>query len=156
MSRTPRTSREAYRRVVEAGEDVALRRKVAAALGMEPRTTNELGSVFPEHSANAIRPRVNELLRMRCVRRDGTRTNPSGHEAYVNHLTQLGERYVRGEVNPDVEPPLSEHRRRVVYFARLYLRGETDRDMLRLALDRHDSVKQRMEPDWDPEDAELP
>ena len=144
------TRRSAYRDVRESGEDVTLRRQVANALSAEPMTTHELAQQFDTHGKNAIRPRVNELIRMGCVRRDGTRTNPSGHEAYVNRLTALGRDYARGADDPEPDPPVAEHRRKVVDAARAYLRGDCDRDILALAVERHDSAKRRVDPEWSP------
>ena len=87
MSSTPQTKTDAYKRVKESGEDVSLREKVAASIADKPATTSELSDRFPEHSSNALRPRVDELLRMGCVKRSDTRINPSGHEAYIHHLS---------------------------------------------------------------------
>lgn len=144
---TPQTKAEAYREVKKAGDDVALRRRIAAALTGGGRTTHELTTEF-DHSKNAIRPRLNELLRMGCVRRTDTRTNPSGHEAYVHELTTQGYRYAAGEIDPDPAPPLAEHRKRVVKVARAVCRGEADRDILQLAVERHDAAKRRADPEW--------
>jgi hypothetical protein len=148
MSTDTPTRTEAYQAIKEAGEDVALRRRIAAALAERPMTTHELAQAFPEHSKNAIRPRVNELLRMDCVARVDRRTNPSGHKAYVHELTTTGHAYVGGDVDPDPEPPVSEHRKRVVEIAREVARGKADRDVLTLAVQKHDAAKRRADPEW--------
>lgn len=150
MTDTPQTSIDAYEEVLDAGDDVTLRRRVAAALADEPMTTNELVRRFDEGS-NAIRPRVNELVRMGCVERDGKRRNPSGHMAYVHHLTPTGRRYVRGEVEPEPDPPVSELKTKVVEVSRAYLAGDVDRDILRLAVERHDDMRRRADPEWVPD-----
>lgn len=147
---TPSTSKEAYQQVLDEGEDVILRRRVAAALGDGSKTTHEIIQQFPEKSANAIRPRVNELIRMGCVERLGTRTNPSGHDAYVNHLTSRGERYALGEIEPTPSPPIAELKKEVVDTARAFLRGEAPEEDLRYAIMEHDDAKRRMDPGFDP------
>jgi len=146
---TPQTKADAYREVKEAGDDVALRRRIAAALTDRGMTTHEVAAAFPDHSKNAIRPRLNELLRMGCVRRADTRTNPSGHEAYVHELTAEGYRYAAGDADPDPDPTLAEHRKRVVDVARKVATGDVDRDILRLAVEKHDRAKRRSDPEWD-------
>lgn len=142
------TSTDAYKEIKEAGDDVALRRRVAAALASKPMTTSEVDDAFPEHSANALRPRVNELVRMDCAARKGKRENPSGHEAYVHHLTDLGHRYLEGDVDPEPTDTISGHQGKVVAIAREFLRGNADKDILQLAVENHDAAKQRMKPDW--------
>ncbi len=144
------TRRSAFKSVKEAGEDITLRRRVANALSATPMTTHELAKEIPDHGKNAIRPRVNELVRMGCVKREGTQTNPSGHEAYVHRLTALGRDWLRGVAEPDPDPPLADLRRKVVEVARAYSRGDCDRDILQLAVERHDAVKQDMDPEWSP------
>jgi predicted ArsR family transcriptional regulator len=150
MSTQP-TSVAALKQTVADGEDVSLRRQVAAALAERPQTTNELCDALPEHSANAIRPRVNELVRMGCVERDGTRENPSGHAAYVHHLTDTGRAYLDGECDPDPDPPLSEYRKRVVEVARQVTRADVDREVLDIAIEQHDKARQRADPEWSPD-----
>ena len=150
MSTTPDTKREEYKHVKESGEDVSLRRKVAASIAQEPTTTSELSDRFPEHSSNALRPRVNELLRMGCVERTGTRTNPSGHEAYVHVLTTRGERYLRGEVDPEPRPTLSELKTEVVTVARAVVNGDAQEAALETVVNDHDTAKLARDPDWTP------
>jgi len=147
---TPETKRDSFRAIKEAGDDVALRKKVAAAIALEPATTSELADRFAEHSSNATRPRVNELIRMGCVERSGTRTNPSGHEAYVHHITDTGERYLRGECDPDPNPTLSELKSEVVKTARAFCAGASNRDRLEQAITAHDGAKIRRDPEWHP------
>jgi len=149
-STTPDTKREAYKHVKEAGEDVSLRRKVAASIAETPATTSELSGRFPEHSSNALRPRVDELLRMKCVERSGTRTNPSGHDAYVHHLTNRGARYLRGEIDPDPGPTLSELKTEVVDVARAVVHDDAPIDALETLVENHDAEKLAREPDWTP------
>jgi hypothetical protein len=149
-SKTPQTKTDAYKHVKESGEDVSLRRKVAASIAQDPATTSELSDRFPEHSSNALRPRVNELLRMRCVERSGTRTNPSGHEAYVHVLTARGERYIRGEIDPDPRPTLSELKSDVVTVARAVVNGDAQEAALETVVNDHDAAKLARDPDWTP------
>lgn len=146
----PATKRESYRQIKDNDEDKSLRRRVAAAIALEPATTSELSGRFAERSANAIRPRVNELLRMGCVERTGTKENPSGHEAYIHELTPTGRRYLEGEVDPDPTPPLSELKTDVVDVARAYCAGLADESELSEAVKSHDGVKLRRNPDWSP------
>lgn len=144
MTLSQDTSVAALKAVRDSGEDVTLRRRIATLLRDEPLTTHELTQRL-DASSNAVRPRIDELLRMGCVRRDGTRTNPSGHRAYVNHLTGRGLAYARGEIDPEPEPPLSALQRRVVDVAREVARGNADVDVLHLAVEAHDSAKRRRE-----------
>jgi len=146
----PTTKVDAYTELKESGEDVSLRRQVAAAIASDPATTAGLADRFPDRSANAIRPRVDELLRMGCVERSGTRTNPSGHEAYVHVLTARGERYLRGEVNPDPRPTLSELKSDVVTVARAVVNGDTQEAALEEVVNDHDAAKLARDPDWTP------
>jgi len=145
----PTTKREAYRRIKARSEDVALRRRVAAALAAEPDTTAGLASRFPEHSSNAIRPRVNELLRMGCVKRDGTQRNASGHEAYVHHITPTGEAYLRGDRTPDPGPTVAERAKAVVEMAREVVTGEVTEEELRETVRAHDRTKVAFDPDFE-------
>jgi len=147
---TPRTKLEAYRAIKEAGEDISLRRKVAASIAQDPATTSELADRFDEHSSNALRPRVDELMRMGCVTRDGTRTNPSGHEAYVHHLTATGDRYLRGEADPDPGPTLSELKTEVVDMARAVVNDDASTDALETVIQNHDAAKLTRDPHWTP------
>ena len=149
-STTPDTKREAYKHVKASGEDVSLRKKVAASIAEEPATTSEISDRFPEHSSNALRPRVDELRRMGCIERSGTRTNPSGHEAYVHYLTTTGERYLRGEVDPDPGPTLSELKTEVVDAARAVVHEDAPVDALETVIQNHDAEKLAREPDWTP------
>ena len=149
-STTPQTKTDAYKRVKESGEDVSLRKKVAASIADDPATTSELSDRFPEHSSNALRPRVDELLRMRCIERSGTRTNPSGHEAVLHHLTNTGERYLRGEVDPDPGPTLSELKTEVVDAARAVVHDDAPIDALETVVQNHDAEKLARDPDWTP------
>lgn len=147
---TPRTKADAYRAVLDRGEDVTLRKQVAAHIAKDPATTPELAARLSGRSKNAIRPRVNELLRMGCVRREGTRTTASGHEAFVHHITTTGQRYLAGECDPDPDPPLSELAVDVVDVARRVVAGQADTDDLHTAVARYDGAKQRRNPDWQP------
>ena len=141
---TTDTSRAAYADTRATGTDVSLREQIAASLKANPATTHELGERFPERSANAIRPRVNELLRMKCIERRGTRENPSGHAAAVHHLTDLGRAYLRGEADPEPGPTLAERKSDVLRVARAYVEGRCDRDVLRCAVESYDAAAERM------------
>jgi len=147
---TPHTKTAAYREIKEAGEDISLRRKVAASIATEPATTSELSDRFPERSSNALRPRVYELLRMGCVERSGTRTNPSGHEAYIHHLTTTGERYLNGEIDPEPRPTLSELKTEVVDRARAVVHGDAPTEALDAVVNDHDTAKLARDPEWTP------
>lgn len=152
MANTPDTSVEAWQAIRDAGDDVSLRLRVAGVLADSPKTVTEITECFPEHSKNGVQPRVTELVRMGCVRRDGKRLNPSGHKAYVHHLTATGERYLRGEVEPEPDPTQSELQAEVVEVARQYLRNDdVSVDILHLAVERHDRMKARMDPQWSSE-----
>ena len=150
MSSTPQTKTDAYKQIKASGEDVSLRKKVAASIATDPATTSELSDRFPDHSSNALRPRVYELLRMGCVERSGTRTNPSGHEAYLHHLTNTGDRYLRGEVDPEPRPTLSELKTEVVDVARAVAHGDAPPEALESVVDDHDAAKLARDPDWTP------
>lgn len=143
----PETKIDAYQETKDSGEDVTLRREVAQELSVAPMTVHQLTKKFPERSKNAIRPRVNELLRMGCVKRNGKRTNPSGNEAYVHHITHLGERYAQGKVDPDPKPPVAELRREALETAREFLRGEESREDLAIAVERVDAMQAKMDPE---------
>lgn len=147
---TPKTSRDAYEAVVESGEDVILRRRVAAVLAGDPKTTHEIIQKIDGKKANTIRPRVTELIRMGCVKRLGTRENPSGHEAYVNHLTPLGEKYALGDADPTPRPTTATLKAEVVDTARAFLRGNATERELRVAVMKHDDAKRDMDPEWEP------
>ena len=149
--RTPTTKRDSYQHIKEAGEDEPLRRRVAAAIAQEPATTAELADRFPDYSNNAVQPRVNELLRMDCVVRQGKRENPSGHTAYIHHITERGKRYVDDEIDPDPTAPLAELKDDVVDVARSFCAGAATEDELRQAVKDHDGVKLRRNPDWSPD-----
>lgn len=150
MADTSETAKEAYRKIKDEGLDVSLRRRVAAELVESPLTNHELADLIEDHSGNSLQPRVNELVRMGCVERDGKRTNPSGHEAFVNHLTPTGERYVAGEIDPEPSPPLSELKRNVVDTTRDFLLGDAEEGDVRMALMAHDDMKRQLNPDWEP------
>ena len=142
------TKLEAYQTIKEEGTDISLRQQVALVLaGNEPLTTQEIAKQFPKRSLNAIRPRVNELLRMDCIKRDGRKTNPSGHDAYLHHLTDTGIRYLNGEVDPEPDPPIAELQRMVVKAARDYCNDKVDVAILKTVVDRNDRVQKRMDPD---------
>jgi hypothetical protein len=147
---TPRTKAEAYKRVKAAGDDVSLRVTIAASIADEPATTSELSDRFPNHSANAIRPRVDELLRMGCVKRSGTRTNPSGHDAYLHHLTERGDAYLRGDVDPEPGPTVSELKTEVVDVARAVVNGDAPPEALDAPIRTHDTTKLTRDPEWTP------
>lgn len=149
MTETTDTSLAAYEHVRDTGEDVSLRRQVARAIAAEPATIQEVSNRFPEHSLNAVRPRINELVRMGVVERRGKRENPSGHAAYVHHVTDDGERYLRGEIDPEPDPPLAEVRRRVVDAARDYCDGRVDGQILQAVVDRHDKLQRKLDPEGD-------
>lgn len=144
---TPQTKIDAYQDILDSGEADTKRRAVAAALAKDSMTNHELAEVLPL-SKNTIRPRVNELLRMHCAYREGTRTNPSGNEAAVTHLNEKGRRYLRGEIDPEPDPPLAEIRRKAVDAARDFLAGDIDEGVLRAVVEHHDRVKRRFEPEW--------
>ena len=142
------TKIEAYQTIKEEGTDISLRKQVALVLaGNEPLTTQEIAKEFPERSLNAIRPRVNELLRMDCIKRDGRKKNPSGHEAYLHHLTDTGIRYLNGEIDPEPDPPIAELQRMVVKAARDYCNDNVDVAILKTVVDRHDRMQARMDPE---------
>lgn len=143
----PKTKLDAYQDLKDSGEDVSLRQAVAKELSEEPMTVLELTEKFPDHGRNAIRPRVTELVRMGCVRREGTRTNPSGNEAYVHHITSLGEKYAQGQVDPDLKPSVSELQRKALDVVREFLRDEASRTDVAIAVDRVDAMQERMNPD---------
>lgn len=145
----PDTSTQAYQQVRQTNQDTSLRQRVAQTLRDEPLTTNELVNRIPEHSANAIRPRVNELIRMGCVKRKGKRTNPSGHAAYVNHLTTAGERYLAGDIDPDPGPSPAQLKTQTIEAARRYLKGEIDRSAVALKLMQYDEMRRRLDPEGD-------
>ena len=149
--RTTDTSRKAYKEILENGTDESLRKQVCAYIAGEPSTTHELSKAFPERSQNAIRPRVDELIRMGCIIREGKRENPSGHEAYVHHITERGEKYLQGEIDPTPNPPLSELQSNVVETARQFCTGNFDMVLLEAALETHDTAKHRRNPEWQSE-----
>lgn len=144
-----RTSVEAYRDMLTNEEDNILRKRVCAAIALEPRTINEVTDRFEDRSANSIRPRINELLLMGCVTRQDTRTNPSGHKAYIHRVTPLGTQYLNGTADPDQAKRISEHESEVVALARQFARGEASEEELTQRVLRHDVAKERMNPDWD-------
>jgi len=149
MTTTPPTKADAYREIKASGDDVKLRKRVCAALALEPDTTAGLGERFPERSSNAVQPRVTELMQMGCVERKGTRENASGASAYVHHVTEKGERYLDGEINPVPGDTVSERQAEVVATARQVLLGDADTDDLFRAVENHDELKARMRPDFE-------
>lgn len=153
MTDTTDTSEAAYRSIKDAGDDVILRKRVAAAVAIEPRTAQQLAIAFPERSDNTIRPRINELVRMGCVRREGTRETASGHDAYVHHVTERGRRYLDDDdpFEPEPDPTLASLKREVTRAARAVVAGEADIDVLHVAVERHDRMQRRVDPDWEPE-----
>ena len=149
--RTADTSRQAYKEILENGTGESLRKQVCAYIAGEPSTTHELSKAFPERSQNAIRPRVDELIRMGCIIRDGKRENPSGHEAYVHHITQTGEEYLQGKIDPKPLPRLTELEGVVVVTARAFLAGHMSESELKETVVTHDTAKHRRNPDWQSE-----
>jgi len=146
--RTADTSRKAYQKILEDGIDVSLRKQVCAHLAAEPSTTHELSQAFPDRSQNAIRPRVDELIRMGCVIREGKRENPSGHEAYIHHVTETGEDYLAGVIDPTPLPTMSELEGVVVVTARAFLAGHMSESELKETVVTHDTAKHRRNPEW--------
>jgi DNA-binding HxlR family transcriptional regulator len=143
------TSVNAFKKILAEGDDVILRKQVAAHLGTQPMTPHEVAQQFPSRSKNSIAPRLTELIRMGCVEKDGKRQTPSGNDAYVHHLTELGERYVVGDADPEMGKTVSEHKSEVVAVARRFVRGDiADKSILRLYLEDHDKAKHREEPEW--------
>lgn len=150
MSRVPHTSIDAFRAIREAGEDVNLRLRLLALTAIEPRTSKEL-EMQVDNPVNTVTARMNELIRRGLVVRRKKRENPSGHDAYVNEVTDLGRRVLRGEVpEPDPDPSITDRQRKVVEIARRYLNGEVDRDFLQLAVERHDETQRALDPGWEP------
>ena len=147
MSKTD-TSRKAYRKILEEGTDVSLRKQVCAYIAGEPSTTHELSKAFPDNSQNAIRPRVDELIRMGCIIREGKRENPSGHEAYVHHITETGHDYLKGKIDPKPLPRLTELEGVVVVTARAFLAGHMSESELEETVVTHDTAKHRRNPEW--------
>jgi len=143
---SPQTKIDAYQALLDSGEDLSLRREVAIRLMDSPATTHELTQDFPERSANAIRPRVNELLRMGCVRRTDTRMNPSGNDAFVHELTRKGELYAQGDIDPSLPPTLASRKQAVVEAAREHIQ-ESDIEGLVAAVVEHDELAKRMDPE---------
>jgi len=150
MSKTD-TSRKAYRKILEDGIDVSLRKQVCAYLAAEPSTTHELSQAFPERSQNAIRPRVDELIRMGCIIREGKRENPSGHKAYIHHVTETGHDYLAGKIDPNPLPTMSELEGVVVVTARAFLAGHMSESELKETVVTHDTAKHRRNPEWQSE-----
>jgi len=147
---TPQTTRQSYQHIRDSGEDVALRKRVCAAIALEPSTTKETKQALGDASLNAVRPRINELIRMGCVRREGKRENPSGMVAYIHHVTPTGKSYLAGDVEPEVAPPLSELQRNVVEVARAFCAGDVGQEALTDAVSEHDTIKKQRNPEWTP------
>lgn len=145
---TEPTKKEAYQELKASGEDLSLQKEVAKTIAeVGPMTTHEIAGEFPSREKNGIRPRVTELVQMGCLRREGTRMNPSGNEAAVHHLTSLGWSYLLGRADPDPKPSVSELQTQAVDVARQYLREEVNRAELAMAVERVDEMKSRMDPD---------
>ena len=147
---TPQTTRKSYQHIRDTAEDVALRKRVCAAIALSPSTTMETTQKLDNASRNAVRPRINELIRMGCIEREGKRENPSGMDAYVHHVTPTGERYLAGNVEPEPNPPLSELQAKVVETAREMCAGEATVSDLQYRVEEHDSAKQKRNPEWRP------
>jgi len=147
---TPQTTRQSYQHIRDTSEDVALRKRVCAAIALEASTTMETTQTLEDASRNAVRPRINELIRMGCIKREGKRTNPSGMDAYVHHVTPTGESYLAGDVDPTPNPPLSELQAEVVETARAMCAGQATTEDLQEQVERHDSAKQKRNPEWEP------
>lgn len=151
---TQPTSLTAFEELREEDEDVSLRKQVAAEIAANPATNEELYQRIENRSRSSIRPRVNELVRMGCVKREGTRETMSGNDAYVHHITDKGRDYLEGEVDPDPLPPLSQVQTKVVQIARQVVYGSTDQETLESAVLKHDALKRRRDPDWSPPELE--
>ena len=149
--RTADTSKQAYKEILENGTDASLRKQVCAYIAGEPSTTHELSKAFPDRSQNAIRPRVDELIRMGCIIREGKRENPSGHEAYVHHITETGHDYLKGKIDPKPLPRLTELEGVVVVTARAFLAGHMSESELKETVVTHDTAKHRRNPEWQSE-----
>jgi len=147
---TPQTSHDSYRAIRDSGDDAGLRKRVCAAIALSPLTTKETKQALGDASLNAVRPRINELIRMGCVQREGKRENPSGMDAYIHHVTPTGKRYLAGDVDPEVAPPLSELQRNVVEVARSFCAGDVGQATLQDAVSEHDTIKQQRNPEWTP------
>jgi len=147
---TPQTSHDSYRAIRDTAADAGLRKRVCAAIALEPSTTKETKQALGDASLNAVRPRINELIRMGCVRREGKRENPSGMDAYIHHVTPTGKAYLEGDVDPEVAPPLSELQRNVVEVARAFCAGDVEQATLRDAVSEHDTIKKQRNPEWTP------
>lgn len=146
---TPQTTRKSYQHIRDSRDDVALRKRVAAQIAVSPSTTMEATQALTDASRNAVRPRINELIRMGCVKREGKRENPSGKDAYVHHLTDTGERYLAGEIDPEPNPPLSELQADVVEIARAFCAGEATENELQERVETHDDMKAKRNPEWE-------
>lgn len=155
MTDPKRTRAESYKETLDRGDDVTQAEEVALILAEESLTAKELaervsfgGTGDTEKRVDA---RLDYLLRRGLVYRDGTRVNEStGREAVINHLSPTGEQWLAGEIpTPERNPSLQSLREDVVDAARMYLRGEIDRDVLHLYVDTYDTERARRQ-DWTP------
>lgn len=156
MSKAPHatdTSVRAYQEILDAGRDDNDQRYIAALIAQaDDGLINEEIAKRSGIPRRTVNPRVNELLRKGVVERDGTeRETDSGGSGKVHYLTKTGERFIRGEVDPEEVEPVSKQRRRVLDIARKYVNGDVDEDILQIAIERHDDLKRRQNPDWEPE-----
>ena len=143
MSSIPETAKQA---LIDT-DTASLEKRVLASIAQEPGTRHELTQRFP-NSENAVGPRINDLLRRGCVKRLGKRENPSGHEAYVHHITQTGKKWLAGEIDkPTKDPTLSELERDVITAARDYCNDKVDVAILKMLVERHDRMKARIDPE---------
>jgi len=147
----PETKKESYKEMVESGDDAVNRKRVAAALTMDPMTIEEATAQFDDIVRNNVRPRLYELVKMGCAVREGKRENVSGHDAYVHHITEKGRRYLRGEINPDVPDSLAEVKGEIVETLRRHRNGEATWDAVEQLLLKHDEMKGCLEPDFNPD-----
>jgi len=148
--RTPQTSHDSYQAIRDNGDDSVLKKRVCAAIALSPSTTKETKQSLGDTSLNAVRPRINELIRMGCIEREGKRENPSGMDAYIHHVTPTGKAYLAGDVDPEVAPPLSELQRNVVDVARAFCAGDVSQEALADAVSEHDTIKKQRTPEWTP------
>jgi len=148
--RTPQTSHDSFRAIRDSGDDAVLKKRVCAAIALSPSTTKETKQALGDTSLNAVRPRINELIRMGCIRREGKRENPSGMDAYIHHVTPTGKQYLAGDVDPEQAPPLSKLQRNVVDVARAFCAGDVSQEALADAVGEHDTIKKQRNPEWTP------
>jgi lipid II:glycine glycyltransferase (peptidoglycan interpeptide bridge formation enzyme) len=144
------TQIEAFNSILESGTDVTVRKEVAAHIGKDPKTLHELVDVTGRPK-NSISPRLTELVRMGCVIKKGRRETPSGQTAYVHHLTDKGEKYLKGEVDPSKRKSVNQERKDLVEVARKYIHGKTNLDELEFRVEKFEEAKERADPEWEPE-----